>query len=268
MRPEPGQLPKAVKCAVALTLLLIVGAISPRPSHASAYDRFLEHFDGLLASYVQPTEFRGIRYNGVDYDGWAKDSRHNAAREALFDSDPGMLMDHDGRLAYWINAYNFLTIELVIREEERESIRNLGTWFRTPWETHTWMVGDRMRTLDDIEHGIIRPMGDPRIHFAVNCAALSCPNLRPEAYRAESLNQQLDDQVRLTLNDPTKGFRVESSRDQVMVSKVFQWFGEDFEGGDLRGWLQDYKPMPLGPDTHISFLRYDWGLNDIMEPGS
>lgn len=251
--------------AFALTAALLWLLLGTQPIHASSrYDEFLVLYDELLEHHVRPAEYRGIRYNGVDYDAWALDDRHVAAREALLSADPGALMDHDGRLAFWINAYNFLTIDLIVRKGERESIRNLGTLFRTPWQIHSWMVGDRMRTLDDIEHGILRPMGEPRIHFAINCAALSCPSLRAEAYRADFLDQQLDEQVRLTLDDPTKGFTVDDGRDQVMVSKVFQWFGEDFDDGDLRGWLKAYKPEPFGPDTRISFIRYDWGLNDLM----
>lgn len=250
---------------MALPLTLVGGG----PADATArYDDFLTLYDGLLESHVRPAEYRGIRYNGVDYDAWAADGRHVSAREALLSADPGAFMDDKGRLAFWINAYNFLTIDLIVREGERESIRNLGTLFRTPWQIHSWMVGDRMRTLDDIEHGILRPMDEPRIHFAINCAALSCPSLRAEAYRAALLDRQLDEQVRLTLDDPTKGFSVDDTRDRVMVSKVFQWFGEDFDDGDLRGWLQAYKPEPFGPDTRISFIRYDWGLNDLMMEGS
>ena len=123
-------------------------------------------------------------------------------------------------MAYWINAYNVLTIDLIVREKETQSIKNLGTLFKNPWKRFSWNVNGKKLTLDGIEHGIIRKLNDPRIHFAINCAAKSCPDLRKEAYRANKLNAQLQHQVNLTLNNSTKGFKITNGNKAVKVSKV------------------------------------------------
>ncbi|HKH21196.1 MAG TPA: DUF547 domain-containing protein, partial [Gammaproteobacteria bacterium] len=115
--------------------------------------------------------------------------------------------------------------------------------FTSPWQKYEWTIAGQSYTLDEIEHDILRPMGDARIHFAINCAALSCPDLRDEPYRASILDAQLDDQVRLTLKNPSKGFRKENGT--VYVTKIMDWYSEDFDKGDVKSWLSRYLDTPL-----------------------
>ena len=182
-------------------------------------------------------------------------------RKDILATDPSTLATQEERLSYWINAYNFLTVDLIIKEEERETIKNLGDFFTSPWRAHSWIISGEEYTLDGIEHEIIRPMGEARIHFAINCAAISCPDLRMEAYRAEKLVEQFGDQTQLTFNNPSKGFMNFDDQNAIRVSKVMDWFDEDFNDGDVRGWLRPYFPDVIDEDTTVRFFNYDWSLN-------
>ena len=146
-----------------------------------------------------------------------------------------------------------------MREGERESIRNLGGLFSRPWTKFDWPVASLSYTLDFIEHNILRSLGDPRIHFAVNCASVSCPDLRTEPYRAVELDMQLDDQVRATLGNSSKGLRRDNSK--IYASKIFDWFPEDFDGGDVKSWLRENADA--GERFSLRYLRYDWSLNRV-----
>jgi hypothetical protein len=146
-----------------------------------------------------------------------------------------------------------------------ESIRDLGTLLKTPWEKPIVQLATGTFTLDDIEHKILRPQfEDPRIHFVVNCASISCPPLRSEPYTAEKLNDQLEDATRLFLNHPDN-YRLEGSH--FYVSRLFKWYGEDFNN-DAIGFYLNYANEDLkarlqaaGRTLSVKYLKYDWGLN-------
>ncbi len=249
---------KARKATVEMVLFALALGVAT-PAQASDYNRFLTLYDGLLQDYVHQADFRTFSYNAVDYEGWAQDPRYKQARAAIIKSVPQDGETRDEEMAFWINTYNFLTIDLIVSHNENESIKNLGSFFHSPWEKAEWVIGDRSLTLDDIEHDILRPMGEARVHFAINCASLSCPDLRPESYRAERLDEQLENQARLTLKNHGKGFYYDNENDTAYVTKILDWFGDDF--GDLYTWLQDYKPGVMNSETTIRFLPYDWSLN-------
>ena len=223
---------------------------------AHAYENDL---DGLLKNHVKTVTKSGIQYNAVNYSAWGKDPRHVKVRDTILKTNANTLKSKDQKLAYWINAYNVLTVDLITREKETKSIKNLGNLFKSPWKKFSWNVNGKKLTLDGIEHTIIRKLNDPRIHFAINCAAKSCPDLRNEAYRANKLNAQLQHQVNLTLNNTSKGFK-KGNGNSVQVSKVMDWFGEDFKGG-INKWLQPYKKGIVNDSTKIGFIAYDWSLN-------
>lgn len=221
---------------------------------------YFDDLDGLLKDHVKTVTKSGIQFNAVNYKAWGQDSRHAKVRDEILKQNTSALVSTDEKLAYWINAYNVLTIDLITREKETKSIKNLGNVFKNPWKRFSWKVDGKNRTLDDIEHGIIRKLNDPRIHFAINCAAKSCPDLRKEAYRANKLNAQLQHQVNLTLSNATKGFK-ESAGNTVKVSKIMDWFAEDFNSGNVNKWLQPYKKQIVNDNTKIGYFAYDWSLN-------
>lgn len=238
--------------------ILIFLALIQLSFNAHAY---VDDLDGLLKSHVKTITKSGIQFNAVNYVAWGKDPRHAKVRDEIQNKNTNELASNDEKLAYWINTYNVLTVDLITREKETESIKNLGTLFKNPWKRFAWKINGTNYTLDGIEHGIIRKLNDPRIHFAINCAAKSCPDLRKEAYRANKLNAQLQHQVNLTLTNSTKGFEITEENKAVKVSKVMDWFAEDFNSGNVNKWLQTYKKGIVNNDTKISFFPYDWSLN-------
>jgi uncharacterized membrane protein YdjX (TVP38/TMEM64 family) len=185
------------------------------------------------------------------------------------------------RLAFWINAYNACMLRLVIDHYPIEKAGGLfariknsvaGRPANSVWQIpdvftrpHCMVAGDE-RSQDEIEHEIIRPMGEPRIHFAINCAARSCPPLWPEAYTAERLGEQLDRAVTRFI-ESAEHFRLEGQT--LQLNRVLDWFIDDFGGREgLRAFLASYLPgaeaeSVRDSETDIEFFEYDWTLNDV-----
>lgn len=174
------------------------------------------------------------------------------------------------QLAFLINAYNAWTIELVLTGYPKiESIKDLGSFFSSPWSKEIAPLLGETRSLDDIEHGLIRGSGrynEPRIHFAVNCASIGCPALLPEAFSGAALEDQLDRATRGFLSDKSRNRFID---DRLEVSSIFKWYRDDFEVapyGSLAAYLLTYADE-LGADkstskkVSIRFLNYDWKLN-------
>jgi hypothetical protein len=157
--------------------------------------------------------------------------------------------------------YNAVTVRLILDNYPLKSIKDLGGFLKTsPWKRDLVTVAGRKLSLDEIENAIIRPeFGDPRIHFALNCASVGCPPLQPRAYRAADLPAQLDHACRQALND--EGW-VRVDGDEIHVTAIFDWYGDDFrhDGGSVRAFIDRYRATPL-PEGKISFMSYDWSLN-------
>lgn len=172
------------------------------------------------------------------------------------------------RLAFLINAYNALTVTLIVDNYPVTSIKDLGGWFSSPWKKRFFTLLGKERHLDDIEHGIIRAQFDePRIHFAVNCAALGCPPLRAEAYVASRLEAQLEDNTRAFLRDVRRN-RYEDGT--LWLSELLNWYARDFTRHDsslksfVAARLTDdpaEAAIMAGSKTRVRFLDYDWTLN-------
>ncbi len=182
------------------------------------------------------------------------------------------------QLAFLINAYNAFTVELILtRYPGIESIQDFGKFINNPWKKKFFSLLGKPRSLDEIEHGMIRAEGvydDPRIHTAVNCASIGCPALRHEAYVAARLDEQLEDSLKRFLSDHSRN-RV--SRGTLEVSKIFDWYGKDFAKGfrgakSVNAFLAAYaNVLSDKPEDQqriregkapVRFLDYDWALND------
>jgi hypothetical protein len=204
----------------------------------------------------------------VDYAALQGSADWERLLASLRGTDPARLATRAERLAFWINAYNVLAIEVVRRHYPVESIRDVGNLLRPVWKRPAGEIGGRPYTLDEIEHAILRPLGEPRIHGAIVCASLSCPPLRREPYRAADLDAQLDDNVRRWLADPRKGARLERAAGTLWLSPIFDWFAEDF-GGDVLGFVARHLAQDDAAwvraergSLRVRRLDYDWGLND------
>lgn len=205
----------------------------------------------------------------LDYAGFSADDRAalNSYVASLTAIDP-ITLTRPAAFAYWANLYNALTVQLVLEAYPVSSIRAVrGGLFNTgPWTDDVVSVAGFSLSLDDIEHGIMRPVfEDPRIHYAVNCAALGCPNLAPAAFEPAQLDAALDALARDYVNHP-RGARVDGGR--LTVSSIYEWFQEDFGGNDagvlahLRAYAGPELTAALGGVTRISDDAYDWSLND------
>lgn len=264
-------------------LLLTAAAAVLRPVRAQpAFDHGHGAWTALLQRHVRL--LRGGQASQLDYAGMA--AEHAALRAYTGTLSAVTAATFDGwpkaeRMAFLVNAYNAFTVELVLtRYPALKSIKDLGRLFSSPW-TPKWvpLLGGTV-SLDDIEHGMLRAPGrydDPRVHFAVNCASIGCPALREEAFVAPRLEAQLDEQARRFMSDRTRN-RYEPARQRLAVSKIFDWFGEDFRAGH-RGiqTLADFlarhadaladepaaRERIRAGQVPVVFTDYDWSLNDV-----
>lgn len=178
--------------------------------------------------------------------------------------------DRQEQMAYWINLYNALTIQVVLQHYPVDSIRDIdispGFFSDGPWGRKLVTIEGEKVGLDDIEHQILRPIwADPRIHYAVNCASIGCPNLQPAPFLADQLDRQLD-RAAVEFINHRRAVDVENGR--IEISSIYDWFEEDFGGNDdgvlahLKGYAAPDLAMKLEGLTSIYDHHYDWRLND------
>ena len=219
-----------------------------------------ELFDELLSKYVGDQGF-------VDYSGFQNErAKLQKYLDLLQSTAPGSSWSKEEEIAYWINVYNAFTIELVLKHYPVESIKDIGSsiqipFVNTPWDIKFIEIGGETYDLNNVEHSILRKKWkEPRIHFAVNCASYSCPVLRREAYTAEKLEAQLDDQAKRFINDD---FRNDITKKEAKLSKIFDWFSGDFKNAmPVTDLINQYADVKITSDTNISYKEYDWKLND------
>ena len=235
------------------------------PSSAWAFD--FSGWDGLLKRHVGPTTIAGVRLAGIDYPGMKKDPAYSKLIGELKTFSPATLKTQKEQLAFWINVYNIMAVKMVVDHYPVAGIKDAGDLFGSVWKKTVGVVGGKDVTLNQIEHEILRKMGDPRIHAAIVCASVSCPDLRKEAYTKERLDAQLDDQLRRFLANNGKGLQVDRGKGRITLSKIFDWFKDDFEPkGGVLPFLARYVPeqdrsLLKKGDTNVSYLDYNWDLN-------
>jgi len=220
---------------------------------------------GFLGRYVRPGA-GGV--NMVDYAGVAPaDKQALKGYIASLEAARPTAMTRDAAMAYWINLYNAKTVDVILDNYPVDSIRKIGGGFFSsgPWDDKVVTVEGRTLSLNDIEHGILRPIwNDPRIHYAVNCASIGCPNLMTRPFTSGALAGMLDQSARAYVNHP-RGARVEGGR--LTVSKIYDWYKVDFGNSDagVIAHLRQYADGPLaaalGGVSSISGTEYDWDLN-------
>jgi hypothetical protein len=239
---------------------------------AAAFD------DALYASLLEHHTRRvgDLARVRVDYPGLAASPDWRRLVAGLAGEDLAALRTREQQLAFWVNAYNILAIEMVAQHYPIASIKDIGSLFSPVWKRPAGRVGARSVTLDEIEHRIVRPLGDPRAHSVVVCASTSCPALPREPLRAGRLDAQLDVAVRQWLADPGKGLRIERAASTVRLSKIFDWFEEDFaKSGGVLAFVARYAPdadrewlRAHGATVRIEYFDYDWAVNALANaPG-
>ena len=241
------------------SILLVAGLYGP--GSTAGFDHSI--FDQVLKTYVNN---QGL----VDYNGIAGDQSFKIYMETLKSAQPDA-MSRDGQLAFWINAYNAVTIAKVIEWRPKKSVRETfvpGVWTGTKFFTtreHT--VAGKDLSQDDIENEILRKQfKDPRIHFAIICASSGCPLLPRFAYTEENVQTMLEEETRKYINSE-RGTKIDSAENTLYLSKLFDWFAGDFEykSGSVLNFIKPYLGQKalafMEKNPKIKYLPYDWALN-------
>jgi hypothetical protein len=261
-------------------MLGVAASVAATSLHAQTFDHGHAAWTALLRKHVVP--LRGGQASQVRYAGFKAD---RAALQVYRDSLSSVseaafkAFSKPQQMAFLINAYNAFTVELILTKYPAlTSIKDLGSVFSSPWKPKWIALLGAKVSLDDIEHGMLREKGrydDPRVHFAVNCASIGCPPLREEAFVAERLDAQMDEQALRFMSDRTRN-RFSASTGRLEVSKIFDWYGEDFNLGHrgiatLEAFMGRYaealadapadRERLRGQRIEIIFLPYDWSLN-------
>lgn len=261
-------------------LIAVAGPVSAAPK-AELWSRWLsddpastirvDHsaWDDFLAAYVGEGKDGGI--NRVAYD-WVTgvDRTALSAYIASLEATPVSRLNRAEQLPFWINLYNALTVRVVLEHYPVGSIREIdispGLFLSGPWGKKLATIENEAVSLDDIEHRILRPIWkDPRVHYAVNCASIGCPDLQVQAFTAENADKLLTEAARGYINHP-RGARVEDGR--LTVSSIYDWFKADFGGTDetviahLKRYADGALKNALDDARKIDGYAYDWALND------
>lgn len=241
--------------------VILMGCQSSVPGMAGTTPPNHKTWDELLKANVS-TEGK------VDYKGFIQEkAKLNAYLKNLSENAPDRkTWSKEEQLAYWINAYNAFTVKLIVDNYPVESIRDLGPKLKIPmikdvWHYKFFEIGGQESSLDEIEHSILRKeFEEPRIHFAINCASVSCPPLLNEAFEAKTINAQLDKVAKGFINDPSRN---KINTDAVQISSIFSWFKGDFtKNGDLIDFLNQYSDTKIKSGAKVTFLDYNWNLNE------
>lgn len=229
-------------------VLASVAQLQAQPSHSS--------FDALLKKHVSTT-------GTVNYKGFIADkAKLNTYTATVSKEYPSSKWSEKERMVFWINVYNAYTIKAIVDHYPVKSITEIKPQgAESVWKLKNIKIGGKMLSLDAIENEILRvEFEDPRIHFAINCASVSCPPLRNEAFTAAALETQLTDQTRKFFKDTQRN---KLSADTAQLSQIFNWFKADFtKKGSLIDFINTYSAVKLSKSTTITYLDYNWNLNE------
>lgn len=207
-------------------------------------------WDQLLRKHVDEVgrvDYAGFRADRSELDAYLASLRTHPVQDSWSGAE---------KMAYWINAYNAFTIKMIVKNFPVKSIMDLHGG--KAWDVEWIELGDQTYTLNQIENDILRPQfEDARIHFAVNCAARSCPPLLNRAWMASNLEANFEKQARAFINNK-KYNRI--TPNSVQVSRIFEWYAGDF--GNLIDFLNRYSTTKIKSGAAVSYLEYDWGLNE------
>jgi len=213
----------------------------------------LDHsaWDVLLKKYVG-------RDGLVDYKGFKSD--HEALQtylQLLSSQEPTDAWSVQELLAYYINLYNAYTVDLIVSNYPVKSIKDING----PWTKGIVPIGKNKLSLGGIENGVLRKMDEPRIHFAINCASISCPNLLDQAYTASKINEQLDEAALSFIN----GTKNKLDPTNPKLSSIFDWYAKDYmvHGvANVIAYINQFSSVKINPSAQLEYLPYDWNLNE------
>ncbi len=168
---------------------------------------------------------------------------------------PAESWSKNDKMAYYINLYNVNTIKVVIDNYPTKSIKNING----AWDKKFISLGKSKMSLGDVEHKILRKMGDPRIHFAINCASFSCPDLKNDVFLPSTLDKQLESATKYFINDSSKNSITEN---EIKISEIFNWYLDDFKSfGSIVDYLNKYSNVKIDKKAKTKYMTYNWNLN-------
>ncbi len=221
----------------------------------------------IATANAQTSIFNELLQAHVDTDGNVNYKAFKADQKKLNDyisylenTTPNKSWSSNKQKAFWINAYNAYTIKLILDKYPLKSITSIKKKGKNAWNIPFAKVGGKLYTLDHIEHKILRKnFADPKIHVGVNCASDSCPQLSNVAFTEDNIDAELTRLMKIFINDPSRN---KISKNKVQISKIFDWFKEDFTiDSSVIGFLNKYSNVKIDEKAKVSFLQYDWGLN-------
>jgi hypothetical protein len=232
---------------------------------AAEFDHSHSQFARVLSQHVKDSlvDYAGLKENSSELDAYLE-------QLASVPPDDFKKWTKEQQLALYLNLYNAQTLRLIINYYPLKSIRKIGFLPGAAWRIQNVRFGGHVITLDHLENGIIRKdFNEPRIHFALVCAAMGCPPLRGEPFVARTLDRQLDDQTRRFLATTEKN-RFEATSNTLRLSSIFKWYDEDFTtpAGSLENYVQPFLPEPAGAalkratKVKVEYTDYDWALNE------
>lgn len=218
-----------------------------------AFDHTHAAYDAVLKAHIADgtVDYRALKANSTALNGYLDTLAAVHKKEFKTWSEPQ-------QLAFYFNLYNAATLKLIVDHYPVESIKDIGSFFRGPWDQKVVPLFGAKVTLNNLEHDILRKdYNEPRLHMALVCAAKGCPPLRSEAYVGERLDEQLKEQSRAYLADPL-GLRIDPAKGEARISSIFKWYGKDFPS--VREFIEKYSGQSL-EGLRIRYLDYDWSLN-------
>ncbi len=248
-------------------MLAWLAAGSPRPAFAAVQPFSHATFGQVLQVHVREArvDYAGLKARPTELDRYLDEI-------AAIEPEPFARWPRPDRLALLINLYNAQTLRLIVDHYPVASIQKIGLLPGAAWRKKVVRWSGKVISLDELEHGILRKeYHEPRIHFALVCAAKGCPPLRDEPFTADRLDEQLQDQGRRFLSESTKN-RWEPSTHTLWLSPIFQWFADDFTtgGGSVVAFVKPFLPeavqKQMTVEPKVRFTEYDWSLNDRANP--
>ena len=242
--PDKGinEIPEVITETIPKQEEIVEEVVIPKPNHSN--------WDGLLKKNVNSSgkvNYTGMKTGLVKIEAYIKQLESFSDLSAL---------SRNEKLAYWINLYNAATVRLIVQNYPLKSITNINGG--KPWDKKVVKIGSKQYTLNQIENDIIRPrFKEPRIHFAVNCAAKSCPKLMNSAFTADKLNYQLSKQAKAFIN----GAKNEISANKIVISKIFEWYSEDFTPSVI-DFINKYSTTKIDASATVEYKEYNWDLNN------
>lgn len=261
---------KNITIAIVVSLLPVLTSCSEAKKATYEISAPKEQIDHTHAAFTKVLS-KHMKNGRVDYAALKNDSTELKAYLDTLASVPESAYNKwskDQRMTFLINLYNAATLELIIDNYPVKSIKDVGSLLKGPWKQEVVRLWGKKVTLDHVEHDLLRPkFEDPRVHFAVNCASIGCPNLRNEAFNASKLNSQLEEQTRIFLKDSSRN-RFDAGKKTLFLSPIFKWFEEDFvkKSGSVEKFVAPYfdensRNAIQSGSIKVTHTDYDWNLN-------